>query len=417
MSATTTTSRPAPDSTPASGDPGDEIGRRFSYQWTYAAICCCSLLDDLVGIVEVFCEHHEDVLLRAGDGSFTGIQIKTRDSTRPPWKASDDDVRSSCTRFAKLELQFPGLFGQYRFLTNHPLHAAKNGADLCHVLGAIRAAGSAAEVTGPALPFLNRVAKEAGCTIDIAYSALAKAEAFDDLPKLADVATRLVTALEGVWQGAEHCTAPTLRKAADHLAWHCCKASTLAHEGLLPAYLPAMVGPNEAELAARLDGKRVDRSRLLMVLEDGLNQSAPLHGSPETSFKPGEGSGDLLLQKLDAGGFSAVSRNSAVDLRDKADYLAMTWLQKHGRESGLQRYGHLQSLVLADAARAYESTKADVDPFGLKMLEGLRERFRLRRAEGAQLYECSSEHLEGVAYALTALCKVQWSVARPWEPK
>jgi hypothetical protein len=35
------------------------------------------------------------------------------------------------------------------------------------------------------------------------------------------------------------------------------------------------------------------------------------------------GSTDLLYKKLDAGGFSAVSRNSAEDLRDKADYLGI----------------------------------------------------------------------------------------------
>lgn len=415
--ATTTTSGQAPDISPATSDPGDETGRRFMYQWTYAAICCCSLLDDSVGLVEVFCEHHEDVLLKAANGSYIGVQIKTRESTRPLWKTSDDEVRSSCVRFAKLEREFPGYFERYRFLTKHPLHSAKNGTDLRHVLSVIRAAGSSASVTSPALPFLRRIAKDAGCTIEVAYAALAKAEASDDLPKLADVTTRLATTLEGVWQGAEQCPAPTLRKAANHLAWHCSEASTLAHKGLLPAYLPVMVGPNEAELTARLDGKRIDRARLLKVLDDGLHQSAPLHGSPDHFTKPGEGSGNLLLQKLDAGGFSAVSRNSAVDLRDKADYLGLMWLQKYGRDQGLQRYGHVQSLVLADAARAYENAKAEVDPFGLKMLDGLRERFRLRRVQGSQLYDCSNEHLEGVAYALTARCQVQWSVAKPWESK
>lgn|GEM_PF-1076896 len=417
MTTAIATPGPAPDTTPSSGDPGDETARRFVFQWTFAAICCCSLLDDSVGLAEVFCEHHEDVLLKNANGMYTGIQVKTRDAGRPMWKANDDEVRSSCVRFAKLERDFPGYFERYRFLTNHPLHSAKNGADFRYVLALIKSAGNAPSVTAPALAFLRRVARDANCTIEVAYSALAKAEASDELPKLADVTTRLSMTLEALWEGAERCTASALRRAARHLAAHCCDASSLAHEGLLPAYLPVMVGPQQVEVSACLDGKRIDKARLLKVLDDGLHQGAPLLGDPERSPKPGEGSSDLLQQKLDAGGFSAVSLNSAADLRDKADYLGLMWLQKYGRDQGLQRYGHVQSLVLADAANAYENTKANADPFGLQMLGELRERFKARRSQGAQLYDCSIEHLEGVAYVLTARCKVQWSITTPWKPK
>ena len=56
---------PDPASVPAAGDPGDDIGRRFRYQWTYTAAVCCLLLDDQEDVVEVFCEHHEDVLISA----------------------------------------------------------------------------------------------------------------------------------------------------------------------------------------------------------------------------------------------------------------------------------------------------------------------------------------------------------------
>lgn len=130
---------------------------------------------------------------------------------------------------------------------------------------------------------------------------------------------------------------------------------------------------------------------------------------------PGTGTPDLLLKKLNAGGFSAVSCNSALDLRDKAEYLGIVWTKKYGRDNGLQRYGHVRSLVLSDAAGAFEATKSEEHPFGLSMLDDLRSRFRQRRSEGGQLFESSNEHLEGVAYALTSQCVVQWSIDRPWE--
>jgi hypothetical protein len=49
------------------------------------------------------------------------------------------------------------------------------------------------------------------------------------------------------------------------------------------------------------------------------------------------------------------------------------------------------------------------------MREDLRRRMRERRARNEQLFDCSDEHLEGVAYTLTAQCRIQWSISRPWE--
>lgn len=405
-----------PDSLGAAGDPGDETAQRYQYQWSYAAVACCMLLDSLEDVREVFCEQHEDILLKHRDGLFTGIQVKTRDSTQPLWKTGDAAVLGSCARFARLEALFPGHFRGFRFLTNHPLYTSGNGRDLRHVLGAIRCAASAAEVPKLARSFLKRIAKEAECGEDVASAALGKTEASDRLPKLHDIRTRLITELTQVWDQASDCTAPALMRAADHLAQACGQASSLAHEGLLPVYLPMSVNPTEADLVARIHGKRFTRDRILGLLVQGLDRVAPLHGDPAVSIQPGSGQGDLLIKKLDAGGFSAVSRNSAVDLRDKADYLGVVWMQKYGRSAGLKRYDHIRSTVLSDAARAYEATNS-TGFFGLRMLEELRSRFRRRRRERAELYDCSNEHLEGFAYSLTSQCQIQWSLDRPWEDK
>lgn len=406
---------PAPDTVPATGDPGDDTARRYRYQWTYAAIVCCMLLDETEDVAEVFCEHHEDVLIKHVDRTFSGLQIKTRASDQEVWKTSDDAVRSSCGRFAKLEAEFPGRFRAFRFLTNHPLYAAGNGQDLRHVLQTIRAVASVSNLSGPVARFLTRVASEAGCTAEVAFTALSKTDASDDLPKLPDIEMRLITTLTPVWTRAADCSHASVVRGARSLASECGRASSLAHQEVLPAYLPATVDPAGTELAARLVDKRFDPSRVLEILDRSLNETGTLEGDPGAFVEPGTGTTDLLLKKVDAGGFSAVSRNSAVDLRDKADYLGIVWTKKHGRTSGLQRYGHVRSLVLSDAARAYEATKNEGLPFGLEMLSDLRSRFKQRRTEGSQLYESSNEHLEGFAYSLTSECKIQWSLDRPWE--
>jgi hypothetical protein len=406
---------PAPDTVPSTGDPGDDTACRYRYQWTYAAIVCCMLLDETQDVAEVFCEHHEDVLTKHVGGTFSGLQIKTRASDQEVWKTSNDAVIRSCARFAKLEAEFPGRFRAFRFLTNHPLYAAGNGQDFRHVLKTIRAAASVGDLSGPVAKFLTRVASKADSTAEVAFTALSKTDADDNLPKLADIEVRLVTTLTEMWVRAVDCSYALVVRAARYLALECGRASSLAHQDVLPAYLPAAADPTGTELAARLAAKRIDRSRFLDLLDRSLNQTATLDGDPEAYAEPSTGATDLLSKKLDAGGFSAVSRNSAFDLRDKADYLGIVWTKKYGRVSGLQRYGHVRSLVLSDAARAFEVTKNEERPFGLEMLSQLSFRFQQRRAGGSQLYDCSNEHLEGFAYSLTSECKVQWSLDQPWE--
>jgi hypothetical protein len=404
-----------PDEVLATGDPGDETARRYRYQWTYAGITCCLVLDETEDTVEVFCEHHEDVLLKHADGTFSGLQIKTRASDQDFWKAGEEPVIKSFARFAQLEADFPGQFRRFRFLTNHPLFAGKNGQDICHLLALINAAASAVGLPRIVTTFLSKIAKAAGCSEDVAFVALQKSEARDDLPKLADITSRLLQTLPDVWSRASECPYPTLLRTARALVHECQEASSLAHEDVLPAYISARANPLESELAARLAGKRITAERILRILDQAFDQVAPLDADPDLLIDPGVGSSDLLLKKLDAGDFSVVSRNSAKDLRDRADYLGIAWTKKYGRTVGLQRYGHVRSLVLSDAARAFEDSKREDTTFGLEMLSRLRARFKQRRQDGSQLYDSSDEHLEGFAYSLTSECKVIWSADRPWE--
>jgi len=409
-------SLPSPDTVLALGDPGDETARRYRYQWTWAAIGCCTLLDATSNICEVFCEHHEDVLFRRNDGKFVGLQIKTKLDSLEPWKAGDDAVKKALARFCRLDALFPGQFISFRFLTNHVLHTAGTSQDVCHILDQIKTSGRLDRLSPAVRRYLTSISKMAGCHEEIAFSALCKVGASDSLPKLADIETRLIDTLSENWSRASELTYPVLRRAVKKLIQECTSASSLGHEDVLPGYLPAMPDSTEESLRQRIAGKRFDINRLLATLEDGVNQMALLEEDPSSLTAPGVGDGDLLLKKLDAGGFSVVSRNSAVDLRGKAEYLGLIWTNKLGHRAGLQRYSHVRSLVLSDAATAFERARPTREgPIGVPMLSALRERFQQRRSAGESVFECTSEHLEGLAYSLTAECKVQWSTDRPWE--
>jgi hypothetical protein len=49
-------------------DPGDDMQRRLRYQASYGALLCLNLIADN-DLSEVFCEHHEDFLIKKKAGS------------------------------------------------------------------------------------------------------------------------------------------------------------------------------------------------------------------------------------------------------------------------------------------------------------------------------------------------------------
>ena len=63
-----------------------------------------SLLDDEAETEEVYCEHHEDVLVKKRGGRFHGVQIKTRFDEAGPHKSTDEEIAGSIKRFIELEM-------------------------------------------------------------------------------------------------------------------------------------------------------------------------------------------------------------------------------------------------------------------------------------------------------------------------
>lgn len=405
---------PSPEDRLALGDPGDETANRYRFQWTWAAVVCCMLLDENQDVQEVFCEHHEDVLIKHWDGSFTGQQIKTRGDNQLPWKAGDEAVLEACVRFAKLESEFPGKFRCFSFLSNHQLFSGGNSQDLQHVLKTIKDAVSVDALPSKITPWFRKIVTKAKVQPQVVFEALSKTKASGSLPKLNDAFMRLMNTLNDCWSQAGKCTIDAVRQAGQGLIEECARASSVDHLQLLPGYLVATVN-SDADKQALINGKRMTLARVESVLEQSRDSAALLVGDPSLLVNPIEGSPQLLLQKLEAGGFSYISINSAVDLCQKADFLGIKWRYKHGRQKGLERYSHIRSLVLSDASRAFEATQTPSDGFGPAMRDDLRRRFRERRTANEELFDTTDDHLEGFAFSLTAQCVVHWSNDKPWE--
>lgn len=400
-----------------STDVGDETANRFRYQWVYSAILCCSLLDEKSGINEVFCEHHEDILLRCSDNSFVGIQVKTRANNQPLWRSSDEAVVKSLARFVCLNLQFPNQFKGFEFVSNHPLQATSNGQDVTYLLNAIAAQSNYTAATGVVKTFVKKIARIASTSEESVFKTLKAVRVNCDLPQMRDVTVRLMQTLTSVWEKANDVTFDRVHNAANHITNACFEAASLSSQGLLPAYFSISTIGLEQSICNRIRGKAFNKEKVETILLGALDEKLPLICGQNLFDDIVTANKELLRKKLSAGGFSAISTTYAEDLCDTSDYAGTRLVQKYGRELGLQRYNELKLKVQGDSARAFERVKKDEDSFGIQMLDSLRSELKGRGTTDEQLYGYTTEHLEGLAYSLTSQCKVVWSIKRPWEEK
>ncbi len=405
------TREPTPANSLPSEDVGAETGYRFGYQDAWAATLACALIDEPAEFTELFCEHHEDILLKQVDGKFQGIQVKTRQLTGAPWKADDDGVFKSLCRFVLLDAQFPNQFAKFVFATNHFFfETSASGNNLPHVLAEAVKAVDLASAPTIVKRLADNLAKTTKRGTEEVLSTLKKTNCTADLPKLNDSRKVLRESIIRAYPPAQDAVFHVLTKAANQLVAAVRAASSLEHLDSLPAYLCLLNDAEAIEARRRIEAKLFTPERLRKVLQESLSTSSLLgHVAPEVAVPPGEAR-NRLERKLEAGGLSVVSINLATDLSASALHRFLEWCERFGEKEALRRYHHLKTLVLKDCASAHEDTKRDQERFGRKMLESLRARLVARTQAGsAAVFDCREEHLEGCAYELTSACKVWWS--------
>ena len=396
-------------------DIGSETGYRYAYQDGWAAILACALLEDNAEFRELYCEHHEDILVRLSGGKFKGIQIKTRSLSSAPWKTNDDEVFKSLCRFLALDSSFSGQFSTFEFATNHFFYeSAKNGQNLCHILNCSKEAVSLEKADMCVRTLVKKMAKNTSEREEDAFEALRKTSCSADLPKLGDARKALRETIARNFTPAREAVFSALEAACGALVKEMREASSLSHLDCLPAYIKSLSNSAEIEKRNRIKGKLFTKERVEQVLGTSFN-STPLL-SPDPNRVPCHPSEmpTKLEAKLVAGGLSAVSVNLAKDLSASALHLFTTWRSRFGDKEALRRYNHLKTLILKDCAEAHEACKSDTQTFGRAMQSKLRSELKARTPEAAN-FGCSSEHLEGLAYELTGACVVWWS--KPFDLK
>lgn len=429
-----------PDEVLDPNDPGDDMQRRLRFQAARAVMLALSLLDDGAETDEVFCEQHEDVLVKKRNSRFIGEQVKTKLDESGPLKAIDEEVTRSIQRFVSLERRHGGHFDGYVLGSNAGFwDEDKTTSSLPHILKLASEASDgkapkkltdyltklfpkpkapkkkAASTTAPP----GGTAQSGGQLVDLLKEWEASIEAgkvvfkklqVATLPSMRDMRAALIEMLPKFQEVGDRLYSE-LGTIADALIAEALKAAALvAHETARDRYLSVFNDPEQILTDEILRGKRLTRDRLLTIIRQALPPQPDLRTSDPISVEELPHGMNTLELKMAAGGLSIGNIGLAKDQKSSTEYLLTKWFHKNGKVSTDQRYQHLRTLVRSECQEAFDKAKAEGGTFGPAMLEDVRSRLRTRhRDEGDALFGCKYEHLLGMAGILTEDCTLWWS--------
>jgi hypothetical protein len=399
-------------------DPGDEVFRRYRYQATYAAILALGMNHRNADIVEVFAEHHDDVLLKMRSGRFTAVQVKTQQPGGDPFKSGDAQIIAALSKFIGHERTFGNAFERYIIVTNHQFFKGDNKSSLHYLIDKAREAKGAdpADMDSRLSAFINSLLKNYNDGLTGADRAarsdvlevLRKLHIDDSLPKLEDIHQRLrdtIVRADGEYRTA---TFVDLERAAKALAYAAYLKSSNSIDGAVTQYLAYAAQPEVATIEETINQKRFTREELVSLLAKEMSARATLTAAEP--IDPALIPKDLSTaeKKMTAGGLSATTVAASRDWRASAEHLQRQWAMKYQERPAIERYHHVAVAVQTACAEAHEATRTD-SPQGPPMLESLKEKLQAKRKAGTNFFDCEEEHLLGHAVIRTDQCKVWWS--------
>lgn len=437
-----------PDEILDPSDPGDDMQRRLRFQASRAVMLALSLLDDGAETDEVFCEQHEDVLVKKRNNRFIGEQVKTKLDESGPLKALDEEVTKSIRRFVSLERRHGDCFDGYVLGSNAGFwDEDKTTSSLPHLL---KITSEATDGTAPkkVLDYLKKLfpkpkiskkatakaqstpaigsgsgivsgsghptdpLKEWETTIELGKLVFKKLRV-ETLPSMRDMRAALIETLPKFQEVGDRLYSE-LGTIADALIAEALKAAALAHDTARDRYLSVFDDPEQVLADDILRGKRLTRDRLLTIIRQALPTQPDLRTSDLISVESLPQGMSTLELKMAAGGLSIGNIGLAKDQKASTEYLLMKWLHRNGTSSTDQRYQHLRTLVRSECQEAFDKAKTPGTTFGPAMLDDVRSRLRTRhQSEGDSLFGCKYEHLLGMAGILTEDCTLWWSEEFP----
>jgi hypothetical protein len=401
-----------PDDVLSTIDSGDDMQLRVRYQATYAALIALGMLLDATEIVEIYCEHHEDVLVRKANGKYQGCQVKTRLPSLGPFKADDQQITSALSRFVGLDIEFPNIFERFVIASNVGFwRGTENSKNLPYLIELSKASnGSVPKASREIHKLIAGLCSSHECKRTVAWAALARVELQAELPQFHDIEKQLAVQI-GTVLGATSRRFDELMNAAKGLVQLIGDASSRNHTNPLFQYFVFLQAPGASEERAIIEAKRISKDRLLAVIKQSFDDAVLLCSGNRVDVTTLPKGMTRIEKKMAAGGIPSCDVELVKDLKFSMDKLLQEWMYKYGPEEASKRYDHLQLIVKDDCFEASGHTKAS-GPYGPAMLarirSNLKDSAKHHRSQLAPL-GISYNHLLGVTGILTEDCKVWWT--------
>jgi hypothetical protein len=400
----------------SSVDHGDDMQMRVRYQSTYAAWVALGLLLEETGIHEIYCEQHEDVLIRRANGKFHGCQVKTRLARLGSFKADDEQISNSISRFIALDREFPNSFERFIIATNVDFwDSAPNSKNLRYLISIgkhlVASITPTPKINRETRKFISGFAEEHKCKRDAVWSVISRIKLHPELPQFQDVEKQLAISIAEILNETYR-TLAELTAAAKALVKLVADASSLGNMRTISRYFVFMEEPQDQAQAAIIQGKRICKDQVLKTINECFNAAVLLASGNHiaiTDLPPGV---SVLETKAAAGGLSVYEIDHLKSMKYSTEVLLQKWLYKYDEHNANARYDHLRLLVTEDVFEAAAHTKKDAALYGPSMLARLRANLKASFTQQSQTLSnmgVSYNHLLGIAGILTEDCTAWWS--------
>ena len=394
----------------SANDPGDDVQRRFRYQSTYAAVLSLHMCKEDSPIEELYCELHEDILLKFKDGKFGGVQVKTRERHLGPLDLNCEEIKKALKRFVGLDLLFPSTFSSFTIATNVGFSKTKDKCiETIHDLAKDGDTGTLLKKRSKSKLLISQIAKDHSCSEDQVISVLGRLRLFGSISSIEDIKTNLTQKVADTLN-LKGQTLGVINAIVDKLILKHIDAASLSNGASHSEYFVLSNEPKDEAIKAVIQNKRLTKQIVLDIVKQQLAEPVTLFIKDSGGIPRLSGSGQKLAAKMDAGGISLENIELAKDQKYSFEALTLTWLYKYPEDEANKRYDQVISIVKNQCQESFDEAFKDEQLFGIDMLRLTRGKIRTRyMGQESDFFDCKYEHLLGVAGVLTEDCKVWWS--------
>lgn len=388
-------------------DPGDDTQRRFRYQNTFAGILGVLMTDDAKNIAEIYCEHHDDILVKDTDQKYTAIQVKTKDINSRPFDIDDEAIDKSFKRFVAMDVKFPGHFKGFSIVSNHGFDKTSPASCIQSMIDHYKNSGVYSNRTNFG-KFVKQVSEHCNCSIDDVIETIKKTRLRSD-SSLDDIHFKLINSIKT----CPHLTGITESKIndiADIILSKFYKASSLHQEASDTSMLyMAGIATDDDLLKEKINSKRFERAEFVAWLEQYKMQPVQLKLKDRNKIDEIPTGNAVLSIKMDAGNIGSDNIDMLRDLKFSFEQHTLAWLYKDGAQAN-EQYNQVTTITENLCREIYDENTIATTNNGMDMLVKVRKAIKDRQDKNPDLFfDCTYEHLLGAVGVLTESCKVWWS--------